>query len=331
VVWAEQFGTRTTDSAADVAITSTGISYVVGTTFGALGFSVGISDGYLRKYSASGVVQWTRQFGTTGFDSADAVTLDSSGNVYVLSAESDARFRVRKFSAAGTLLLTITNTTLAVSSLSALGVDSTGNIFVLTTFHSNPTYYARVFKYNSSGGLVTQKDVFQAVSFLSAYDLIVDSSNNLYISVFDSGTNRGGYVRKLTNTLSSLWAKRIEPLSTGTDSRPEALALDSSNNVYVTGGTDGAYTGFSNAGSGDIFALKLASSNGARLWTRQFGGNNSDEGNGIAVSDAVYVTGYSFSNLNLIGQASYCNCTETPDAFLAQLSPATGAVLGIDQ
>jgi Beta-propeller repeat len=328
VVWAQQFGTRALDAATDVAVTNTGISYVVGVTDGALGFKVGARDVFLRKYDANGVVQWTRQFGTTLFDSASDVTLDSSGNIYVLSRDSDSEFRIRKFNPSGTLLLTITNTTAGVSSASALAVDSTGTIFVLTQFAPSSTRFARLFKYNSAGTLLASPNVFAGVGSISPTDLKVDSSNNLYLSLTDSGVNRGAFIRKVTNAGATLWTNRIEPAATGAVSSPAALALDSTGNVTVTGETRGAYPGFTNAGGeSDIFVLQLNGVNGHRVWTRQFGGNSLDVGAGIAVSDSVYVAGTSASNPNLLGDTAFGNF----DAFLAQLNRTSGAVLGIDQ
>ncbi len=134
VVWAEQFGTRGSERATDVTVTSTGVSYVVGLTDGALGFKVGFSDVFLRKYNRNGVLQWTRQFGTLGRDAARDVTLDSSGNVYVLSVASKTDFTIRKFSPSGSLLKTISKTAAGIYGASALAVDSKGTISVLTGF-----------------------------------------------------------------------------------------------------------------------------------------------------------------------------------------------------
>ncbi len=330
-VWAWQFGTRNTDEATDVAVTATGISYVVGHTNGALGFKVGSRDVFLRKYDAAGVLQWTRQFGTTSSDAAKDVTLDSSGNVYVLSVDNGTAFRVRKFNASGSLSQTITNDSINVSSPTALAVDSTGNIFVIARFSSN---IARLFKYNSAGALLASPDVLTSTGSVVPSDLIVDSSNNLYFSATDSGANRGGVVKKVNNAGVSLWTHSVEPAAVNTpntDAFPFALALGAQGNVFVTGDTTGAYTGFTNAGGRDIFVLLLNGANGSRFWTRQIGQSGSDNARGIAVSDAVYVAGYSNSNPNLLGDTNYCNCTISNDAFLVQLDAFSGNLLGIDQ
>jgi len=40
------------------------------------------NDFFITKYDASGVKQWTRQLGTAGNESANALTSDAAGNVY---------------------------------------------------------------------------------------------------------------------------------------------------------------------------------------------------------------------------------------------------------
>ncbi len=188
---------------------------------------------------------------------------------------------------------------------------------------------ATISRYDSSGASLPSLNVFTGVEEVEPYDLIVDSSNTLFFSVFDRGTNRGGYIGRVTSAGVNLFLTRIEPSATGAISRPVALSLDSISisDVYVAGTTSGAYEGFANAGGEDIFVLKY-SAGGTRTWTRQFGGNDADEGLGItAVSDAVYVAGESSSNPNLVGDPAH----GVSDAFLAQLDLRTGTLLGIDQ
>jgi len=68
-------------------------------------------------------------------------------------------------------------------------------------------------------------------------------------------------------------------------------AVDSSDNVYVSGGTDSF-----GAGSWDAVLVKYDSS-GVQQWYRTWGGSNEDNGRGVAVdsSDNVYLAGRTFN------------------------------------
>ena len=65
--WISQFGTPDSDIAGGVATDSTGV-YVAGSTVGVFPgqAAVGGIDIFLRKYSFTGSVLWTRQFGSGG-------------------------------------------------------------------------------------------------------------------------------------------------------------------------------------------------------------------------------------------------------------------------
>ena len=69
-----------------VATDATGNVYVAGDTSGNLDGNtlVGIADFFVTKYDSTGVKQFTKQLGVTGFyTSGNSVTTDASGNVYV--------------------------------------------------------------------------------------------------------------------------------------------------------------------------------------------------------------------------------------------------------
>mgnify|MGYP003332337925 CR=1 FL=1 len=80
-----QFGTSSWDVGEGIATDSDGNIYVTGYTDGDLDGSahVGQTDIFVAKYNSSGVKQWTRQLGTSSYDSANGISTDSSGNVYV--------------------------------------------------------------------------------------------------------------------------------------------------------------------------------------------------------------------------------------------------------
>ena len=83
--WTKQLGTWDTDFANGVATDSSGNVYVTGSTYRSLdgNTSAGNADLFVVKYNSSGTKQWTKQLGTSSTDTANGVTTDSSGNVYV--------------------------------------------------------------------------------------------------------------------------------------------------------------------------------------------------------------------------------------------------------
>jgi hypothetical protein len=78
-----------------------------------------------------------------------------------------------------------------------------------------------------------------------------------------------------------------------------AVAVDGSGNSYVTGRTSGNLAGTGLIGGSDVFVAKYDSA-GARLWIRQIGTPENDEGDGIAVDAAgnSYITGYTEGDLD---------------------------------
>ncbi|HTQ07578.1 MAG TPA: SBBP repeat-containing protein [Polyangiaceae bacterium] len=83
-LWTDQFGTANDEQGRSVGFDSANNVYVVGYTTGSLGgTNAGSNDIFVRKYNANGVVQWTKQFGTSSDDWAERVAVDANGNTYV--------------------------------------------------------------------------------------------------------------------------------------------------------------------------------------------------------------------------------------------------------
>lgn len=76
----EQFGTIGNDKGASVALDAAGNVYVSGFTDGNLETNIGKFDAFLVKYTPAMTREWTRQFGTTEDDGADAF---AEGNVFI--------------------------------------------------------------------------------------------------------------------------------------------------------------------------------------------------------------------------------------------------------
>jgi hypothetical protein len=128
-------------------------------------------------------------------------------------------------------------------------------------------------KYNKNGTVAWQKSLDAGSGRnVVAYEAAVDSSNSVY-SVGDF-YNSSGQVQCLLTKHNSSGALQWQKTFTGVQTRFNAVALDSSNNVYVTGM-------LLNAGQ-DILVAKYNSS-GVLQWKRSLSKSEDDTGNGIFV------------------------------------------------
>jgi hypothetical protein len=277
VTWFQQFGSSGKDYAYAVTSDSSGNAYVAGYTDSYLPgqVSVGSYDAFLRKYDISGNELWTRQFGTNGEDKAYGLAVDGSSNTYVVGYTW------------GSLPSQI----------------STGRIDVF------------VRKYDFSGTELWTRQ-FGTPGDQSAHGVAVDSSGDIYVvgGTYDnlpgqtSLGDRDAFIRKYNGLGNELWTHQFG--SAGNDYAYK-VAVDSANNVYISGFTNDILPGKTSSGDWDAFVSKYDSS-GIEQWTRQFGTSYDDHGLGIAVDNSgnTYTSG--FTNGTFLGQTSSGNS----DAFL---------------
>lgn len=125
--------------------------------------------------------------------------------------------------------------------------------------------------------------------------MVVDGSGNVYITgtSLGSGTGNDYATIKYNSSGDQMWIQRYNgPGDCGANS----IALDSSGNVYVTGGSLDIATNYD-------FATVKYNSSGVQQWIRRYNGllgNGYDIGTNIAVDRTgnVYVTGTGNGNLN---------------------------------
>jgi len=84
-IWTRLMGTNSSDIAYALTTGLDGSIYVSGMTEGSIDGQTnsGGSDAFVTKYSSDGVKAWTRLLGTSGYDSATALTTGLDGSIYV--------------------------------------------------------------------------------------------------------------------------------------------------------------------------------------------------------------------------------------------------------
>ena len=132
----------------------------------------------------------------------------------------------------------------------------------------------------------------------------VDASGAIYVTgrtdgALDGNTSAGFediFLTKWNTDGTKGWTKQW-----GTVNYDEgySVAVDASGAIYVTGYTNGALDGNTRAGEHDIFLTKW-NADGTRVWTKQWGTVNNDEGYSVAVDafGAIYVTGGTYGALD---------------------------------
>lgn len=200
----------------------------------------------------------------------------------------------------------------------ALTIDGNGNVFMVGTFKSsslavgtytfnNTSSYSSndiiIVKYDPNGNLLWAKS-FGGGGFDEGRGLDIDGSGNIYLTGGFGSSSIAFGTATLTNTYSSsfflvkfdsngseLWAKKVGENCNGTS----ITLSDIQGSIWITGEHCGAIIGSTTLNCisfPDIFVTKL-DLNGYVIWTKGFGGNNSDYPNDISfdANGNVYVVG----------------------------------------
>ena len=290
------------DYAKAMAVDASGNVYVTGYSFG----NNSHHDYATTKYDADGIEQWVVRYNGPGNydDTPMAIAVDAFGNVYVSGySYGDGTYRdyatikynpdgieqwVSRYNGPGN----------GNDKVQAMVLDDFGNVYVTGESDDNDSRlnYTTI-KYNRDGCLLwiatyngpsNDKDSARAIT--------LDALGNVYVTGYSYGsteTNEDYATIKYNSSGRQLRVARYA----GPTGPPysmydvaNAITVDASGSVYVTGYSDGGDTSY------DYATIKY-NSDGIKQWDARYNGlgDKYDSANAIAVdrSGSVYVTGYS--------------------------------------
>ena len=265
--------------------------------------TTGISNDYVTlKYNTGGILQWSQLYSNsaTSNDISKGIVEDAFGNVVVTGyAEAIPQKNgiTIKYNSSGVSQWTHTfnesgdNT----DKPTAMAMDASGNLFVagsVVEYGFDKNFALQKIGANGTTAWVRTINGTSVGSSDAAQGVAVDATGNIYVAGYthNKGTSSDFTVAKYDTNGNQLWVANYDYI-TETD-RVLAIALDASNNVYVTGRSD---RDASNLISNDDIVTIKYNTNGVQLWAVRYNGTGNliDTGRVIKVSATgnVYVAG----------------------------------------
>jgi hypothetical protein len=270
LLWKKTWGGAETDNGFGVAVDDEGNSYVTGETD-----SFGVNTMvFILKYAPDGTLLWQKTWGGDRICSGYAITLDNTGLLYVTGAISVPAtgkdgLLLLKYDSDGNYIDMKVLSVFKDTRGYAVTTNVAGDIYIAGMSRNNAQERDDVFvvKYSALGMLLEWQKQWGDDGTDDAYGISVDSSDNVYVAGRSngSGVGQGGYdvvLFKLASNGGTLWK---EAWGGGTHDEAFGMTIDSSANLYLTGGTYSFGTG-----EYEGFVLKFDSS-GSRLWAKTWG------------------------------------------------------------
>src|SRR5438552_2921528 len=291
-----------------IAVDESGDAYVTGqidstnfpTTPGAFqATSMGGGDAFVTKLNATGSgLVYSTYLGGSNFDAGSGIAVDTAGSAYVAGFTGSTNFP---------------------TSLGAF-----------QTTYGGGTVDAFVAKVNLLGSGLVYSTYLGGSDFDASGGIAVDAAGNAYVTGGTSSTNfptTTGAFQTTAGGADDAVVTKMNPLGTargqssylggsGSDGG-QSVAVDSSGNAYVTGGTDStnfpmtadAFQPTFSGGPEDAYVAKLNPTGSALVYSTYLGGSGDDIGFGIALDALPQPDAY------VTGTTSSTNFPITPRAF----------------
>lgn len=204
------------------------------------------------KYSPTGDTLWVRRYNgpQNSRDEPSALTVDQNGNVCVTGKSSNIGtlndFATIKYSSNGDTLWVRRYNGSADSNdvANAIGVDDSGNVYVTGVSRGTGAFSDDIatIKYSPNGDELWVRRFDGGNGWDGGKDLVLDKKGNVYVTGYSrSLTNEDFVTIKYAPNGDILWQMRYNGPVDSNDIA-NAIAIDDSGNVYVTGRSIGSHT-----------------------------------------------------------------------------------------
>ncbi len=279
-------------------------AYVTGTNEG---------DFVTIKYDSLGTEQWVAFYNgsaNTTSDIAKKIGIDNDENVYVSGFSAEAGtledFTTIKYNSNGVQqwVVHVNGTGNGLDIATGMVVDRNGDVAVNGRSQNTAFNYDIVtVKYSASGTLLWQRTISDSLNpgilgtIFARTDrtdpVATDDKGNIYIATTAGGVSNSSEFDYLIAKYSSggtlKWTSRFNGPGNGFD-KPFGIVAENSENVFVTGGSDGGLSGI------DFTTIRFDKT-GTVKWIQRYDGPGSgtDISNTIAIDNtgAVYISGQS--------------------------------------
>ncbi len=248
------------------------------------------------KYDSDGNEQWVAWY-NKGAGEEVVIDVDGLGNVYVAGTSTSDGYATVKYDANGTELWVAgyDGPSDGPDNPLAIAVADSGKVYVTGRSWSSVTKFdCTTIKYSpdSNEPLWVARYDGPGNDWDVAHAITIDNSGSIYIIGRSKGSGTGpsdyATIKYHPDSNEPLWVARYNGPANDWD-QAYAVAVDSFNNIYVTGSSDGIGT------YSDYTTIKYGPDSNEPLWVARYNGaaNSFDSARAIVVddSDNIYVTG----------------------------------------
>ncbi len=309
MLWSKTYGGGSDEEGYAVQQTTDGGYIVAGY---AMSFGAGLADVYLIKTDANGNTLWTKTYGGTISDRAEAVQQTTDGG-YIVAGWTGS------FGAGG-------------ADVYLIKTDANGNTLWTKTYGGGFFDYGYAVEQTNDGGYIVagKTNSFGAGDY-DVYLIKTDANGNTLWTKTYGGVDRdysyavqqttdGGYI--VVGETWNFGAGNLDVYLIKTDANGNTLWTKTYGGFSTDGGyavkqtTDGGYivaghTYSFGAGNNDVYLIKT-DANGAMLWTKTYGGTSWDEGYAVQQTiDGGYIVAGWTANFGIGSNTVYLIKTDT--------------------